>query len=74
MVMNTTIWQYELVQPTTYTHLKIPPFDRLDIEIFDILVNNDCRITKAREAYYNNVSVDVIKIIVLLNCCFVNYI
>lgn len=54
-------------------NLKISPYDRLDMENFDILVSGDCQVTKKREAYCNNVSVDDIKIIVLLNCCYVYY-
>lgn len=56
-----------------FVNLKILLFDRFDMQNFDILVSWDCWVMKKREVYCNNVFVDDIKIIVLLNCCYVYY-
>lgn len=56
-----------------FVNLKILLFDRFDMQNFDILVSGDCLVMKKREVYCNNVFVDDIKIIVLLNCCYVYY-
>lgn len=56
-----------------FVNLKILLFDRFDMQNFDILVSGDCQVMKKREVYCNNVFVDDIKIIVLLNCCYVYY-
>lgn len=56
-----------------FVNLKILLFDRFDMQNFDILVSWDCWVMKKREFYCNNVFVDDIKIIVLLNCCYVYY-
>lgn len=56
-----------------FVNLKILLFDRFDMQNFDILVSGDFQVMKKREFYCNNVFVDDIKIIVLLNCCYVYY-
>lgn len=56
-----------------FVNLKILLFDRFDMQNFDILVSGDCQVMKKREVYCNKMFVDDIKIIVLLNCCYVYY-
>lgn len=56
-----------------FVNLKIFLYDRFDMQNFDILVSGDCWVMKKREVYCNKVFVDDIKIIVLLNCCYVYY-